>query len=321
MAGQPAPREDRILAGAGMMALAVACFIGIDSSAKWLSLGGIPVLQVVFTRYFGHFLVALAVFLPRKGGGVFRSRRPGLQFLRSSALLGSTALNFAALKFLPITVTTSIMFAQPVVITLLSVPILGERVGIKRFLAVLTGFLGVLIVTRPWGAAWAPAMFFSLGALVCASTYFVLTRMLAGQESNATSQIWSAGFASLVLFPLVVAGWTWPQDTGGWLAFGLIGCFGAMGHILAVQAHRFADASMIAPLIYLQIVLAPISGVLLFDTWSTIWTLAGGAVIAASGIYIAARERALRRQMRLRPAQRPASPGRSDQFPGRSSSR
>jgi drug/metabolite transporter (DMT)-like permease len=328
MSTSVAPREDRILAGVGLMALAVAFFTAIDSSAKWLALGGMPVLQVVFARYAGHLLVALAVFAPRERGDVFRSRRPGLQFLRSLALLGSTALNFSALKYLPITVTTTIMFASPVVITLLSIPILGEKVGLRRFLAVLTGFLGVLIVTQPWSAEWHPAMLFTLGALTCASGYFVLTRLLAGQESNATSQVWSAGLAALVLLPLVLPGWVWPATPSAWAAFLLIGVFGASGHICAVQAHRYADASMIAPLIYIQLVLAPIPGVLLFHTWPTVWTLAGGAVIALSGIYIAARERAVRAERRRTAADAgaagtdgPASPGRPDQFPGRSSSR
>jgi len=289
------PREDRLLAGAGIMAAAVLCFTAIDTSAKWMSLAGLPVLQIVFARYFGHFLVATAVFLPREGREAFVSRRPWLQAARSAALVGATFLNFSALRHLPITVTTAIMFAQPVVITLLSIPVLGERVGLRRFLAVLVGFSGVLVITRPWGASWQPAMLFSLGALLSASTYFVLTRKLAGLESNATSQLWSSGLASLVLFPLAIGGWSWPTAPADWFAFLAIGLFGATGHSLAVIAHRFADASMLAPLIYTQIVLAPLAGIVFFATWPTIWTLAGSAIIAASGLYIAQREGGRRR--------------------------
>ena len=97
---------------------------------------------------------------------------------------------------MPITVTTTIMFAGPIVITLLAVPLLSEKVGIRRVLAVCTGFLGVLVVIQPWGTAFQPAMFFSLATLVLSSLYFVMTRMLAGIESNATQQIWAAALAT-----------------------------------------------------------------------------------------------------------------------------
>jgi drug/metabolite transporter (DMT)-like permease len=291
------PREDRAAAGVLLMALAVVGFTCIDSAAKWLILAGLPALQVVFARYAGHFIVAVALYGTQEGRAAFVSNAPVRQLLRSAFLLGSTVCNFTALKFLPITVTTTIMFAGPIVVTLLAIPILGEKVGIRRIVAVCVGFVGVLVVMQPWGVAFHPAMLLSLVALTMAALYFIMTRLLAGIEGNATQQIWSSGAATLALLPFVVVGWIWPTGSD-WIAFCLIGIFGAAGHIAAVTAHRWADASLLAPVIYIQIFLAAIAGILLFDTWPTIWTLGGGAIIIASGLYIWQRERQVRGSVR-----------------------
>ena len=290
------PREDRTAAGVLTMALAVVFFTCIDTSAKWLIGGGLPVLQVVFARYCGHLIVALAIYLPQEGLSVFRSNRPGLQFLRSCFLLGSTGLNFWALSFLPITVTTTIMFAGPIVVTLLAIPILGERVGLRRILAVCTGFLGVLVVMQPWGAEFHPAMFLNLGALCMASMYFIMTRLLAGIEGNSTQQVWASAVAATALLPFALTLWVWPEGGGQWLIFCLVGVFGALGHICTVIAHRRADASILAPVIYIQVFLAALAGIAVFDTWPTVWTLGGGAIIIGAGLYIWQRERALQRR-------------------------
>ena len=268
------------------MFLAIVFFTCIDTSAKWLSIAGLPVVQIVFARYAGHLIYTLALYLPREGVSVFKSNSPGKQFLRSSFLLLSTVLNFQALKYLPITVTTTIMFAGPIVITLLAVPLLGEKVGIRRVLAVCTGFLGVLVVIQPWGTAFHPAMFFSLATLVVSSLYFIMTRMLAGIESNATQQVWSSALATIALSPLAWQVWVWPETSGQWIVLCVIGCFGALGHISATTAHRWADASILAPLIYSQVFWATVVGILIFDTYPTVWTLGGGAIIIASGVYI-----------------------------------
>lgn len=292
-----APQEHRTGRGLLLMLTAVAFFTMIDTSAKWLLLAGLPPLQVVFARYAGHFVFALAAFLPGEGRDALISRRPGIQALRSSLLLFSTLFNFSALNYLPITITTTIAFAGPIAVTLLSIPILGERVGIRRMLAILMGFFGVLVVIRPWGAEFHPAMLLSLGTLTCASLYFVLTRKLAGTETNATSQVWSSGIATIALAPFVVGIWTWPQSVEGWAVMGAIGLFGGLGHSAATVAHRFADASILAPMIYLQIIFATVAGIVVFSTYPTVWTLLGAAIIVASGIYTWQRERKLSHRM------------------------
>ena len=290
LAAAPA-REDRRPLGLALMGAAVLCFTGIDTSAKWLILSGLPALQVVFARYAGHLALSLLVVLPTEGVGAFRSRRPALQAMRSGFLLLSTALNFAALAHLPITLTTTIMFAGPIAVSLLSIPILGERVGPRRLAAVVVGFAGVVIAARPWGAGFHPAILLSLGGLVSASLYFVLTRLLAGVETNATSQLWSSGLATAAIAPFALGGWVWPETAAGYAVLLGIGAFGAVGHSLATVAHRFADASILAPVFYAQLPFATVAGVVVFATAPTAWTLAGAAVIAGSGLYIWRRER------------------------------
>lgn len=286
-----APREDRRAFGVGLMAMAVTLFVCTDTSAKWLVQIGQPVLQVVFARYAVHFIIALIAFVPAQGVGVLRSRSPKRQILRSVALFGSTVMNFIALQYLPITVTTTIMFSVPIVVTLLAIPLLGEQVGIRRLVAVCVGFLGVVVVMQPWGAEFHPAMFLSLLAVISVAVYFIMTRMLAGIESNATSQLWSSGLSSMCLAGFVLPGWVWPETMTGYVVLILIGSFAAVGHIMAVTAHRLADASLLAPVVYVQILMAAIAGILVFDTYPTIWTLLGGLIIMGSGIYIWQRER------------------------------
>ena len=286
-----APREDRVAMGLAAMAGAVVFFTLIDTSAKWLVLAGLPALQVVFVRYAVHFIMSIAIFTPREGLGALRSNAPKQQALRSLFLFCSTALNFTSLKYLPMTLTTTIMFAGPIVVTLLAIPILGERVGIHRIVAVCVGFLGVIVVMQPWGVAFHPAMFLNIGALCLTAMYFVMTRLLAGIESNATSQIWASGLASICLVPFALSNWVWPTTNADWTFFLLIGIFGGFGHILATAAHRMADASILAPVIYIQIFLAALASIAFFGTWPTVWTLVGGAIIIGAGIYIWHRER------------------------------
>lgn len=292
--GTSKPREERTTAGLLLMALAVGFFTCIDTSAKWLILFGLPTLQVVFARYAGHFILASLFYLPREGRSALVSNAPAKQILRSAFLLGSTVMNFMALKYLPITVTTTIFFAGPIVTSILAIPILGEKVGMRRIIAICVGFSGVLVVMQPWGAAFHPAMFFSIAGLFCASLYFIMTRLLAGVEANATQQIWSSGVAMTALAPFALQNWIWPDTLQAWLVFCFIGFFGFTGHAIATIAHRWADASLLAPVVYIQVFMAALAGILVFDTWPTVWTLGGGAIIIASGLYIWQRERTLK---------------------------
>ena len=234
-----APIEDRRLRGIALMMLALLGFTGIDTCAKWLVQDGLPTTQVVFVRYLGHLLLVIAFALPF-GERFVRTGNFGAVAVRGAFLLFSTVLNFAALGFLPLTMTAAIAFSGPLWVCLLSIPFLGEQVGPRRWAAIVVGFLGVLVVTRPWSGPVHWAVVFSIGAALCGAFYSILTRRLAGRDSTTTQQFYAALIATLGTAPLALADWNWPKGAAGWAAFLAIGAFGWAAHQLLIIAHRFA---------------------------------------------------------------------------------
>ena len=279
--------------GIGLQLAAFFCFASMDTTAKWLVGAAIPAVQVAFLRYAVHFGWTLALFLPSRGLGLFRSGTPLLQALRALLLLLSTVLNFTALKYLPLTTTIAIFFAAPLVVCLLSIPVLGEKVGARRFAAVLVGLVGVLVIVEPWGATFDRHVILSLGALLCASGYFVLTRRIAGIDSNAVTQAWAAGIATVILAPLVLRTWSWPGSGLDWGLLIMLGSLGMLGHSMVTRAHDHAEASVLAPMVYSQILYVTFFGWLFFDSVPDASTVVGASIIVASGLYVWLRERRL----------------------------
>jgi drug/metabolite transporter (DMT)-like permease len=288
-----AQREDRIGLALALLMVTFGLFSAMDTIAKWLVLQGYPALQVTFTRYTAHAVFVVLVFLPRAGRAALVARRPGLQVARSLALLGSTALNFAALGFLPLTVTIAIFFASPLAVCLLSIPMLGERVGIRRLTGVAIGFAGVLVITRPWSASFHPAMLLSLGAMLCTSLYFVLTRRLAGTDHTAVTQVYGSVLPALAMCAVAPFVWTAPASALDWTLLIAIGVMGAIGHALLTVAYRYAEASRVAPAVYVQILYITALSWLVFGALPDGGTVAGTAIIVASGLFIWWRERVL----------------------------
>lgn len=272
------------------------CFAVMDTSAKWLVLAAIPSLQVAFVRYFVHFIWVILIYFPRNGFSIVRSEVPHLQVLRAVLLLTATTLNFTALKYLPLTTTMAFFFAAPMVVCLLSIPILKEKVGLKRFAAIAVGFIGVLIIVAPWGDEFDHHIFLAIGAMFGASGYFVMTRLVAGKDSNSTSQFFTAGVASVFLAPVALLVWETPATTLDWGVIVLMGSLGMLGHSLLTLAHRFAEASVLAPTVYSQIIYITFFSWILFDSVPTISTAIGVTIIVVSGVYIWSRERALEKE-------------------------
>lgn len=287
--------ESDHLSGLLTFTCAVALFAVVDTSAKWLILAGLPALLVAFMRYFGALVLILAVALPQEGLAAFRSVNPKLQFMRSICLMLSTVLNFIALSYLPLSTVVSIMFAGPVMTTLLAVPLLGEKITPKRLAAVLLGFSGVLVVMQPWGDGFQPAMLISIGAMLATSVYFILTRKLAN-EAQTTQQIWTTLVASLVLLPFALTHPALPQNTLEWAVILLIGPVALAAHTLVVQAHRLAPASVLAPVIYLQLIFVSITGYVIFGSVPGFSVIVGGAIIIAAGLWLRQIDRAAARR-------------------------
>ena len=268
------------------MCSAVFFFTLIDSSAKWLALIGFVPLQVTFVRYLGHFLTSLAFFLPKEGATIFVSERPQLQFLRAIILMVGTFFNFLALNYLPLNVTIAIFFASPLVVTILSIPILHEKVQVRQILAVLFGFGGVLIIIQPDEIGFRYEMIYSLIALLCASMYFILTRMVAGKDRNSTSQIYSSLVPTLFLLPFIFDNWIWPDNWRDFLIMGLMGLAATLGHSFTTIAHRLAKASSLAPVIYVQLVFMTVLSWFIFGDLPTSTIALGTLIIIFSGLYV-----------------------------------
>lgn len=283
------------LAGIGLMCLAVMTFAVTDTTAKWLG-AHISVFMVVWARYVVHFLCSLAVFNPWTVPGLLKTGRPLLQILRSAMLFLTTALNFTAVQFLQLDQTVSIMFSVPFFISLFAGPLLGERVGARRWVAIMVGFSGILLVVRPGLGGIHPAAFLSLGAAATYALYAVTTRMLARTDSSETTLFYSSlvgSIAATLPLPFV---WETPQDPVVIGAMLEIGVVAGVGHFLMILAHARAPAATLAPFIYTQIFAMILFGWLIFGQAPTLWTLAGACVVIASGGYLLLMERRNRPQ-------------------------
>ena len=290
-AGESRAEARRRLVGIGLLMLALVCLTGIDTTAKWLG-HSLPLFEITFFRYFVAFLAAATIFNPISKPDAWRTRRPWLQVLRAFFLLGSTAFNFQALRHLQLAETMSINFGVPFLVAVLAMPVLGEKVGRDRWGAIAVGFLGVLLVTRPTPSHFDPAMGWAFAAAGCYAGYVISTRMLSNVDSSASLLLLSAALPVVLLTPFMPAIWVWPA---GWLEWSLLilaGLCGALGHFLLILAFARAPASTLSPFIYAQIVWMVLSGWLVFGDVPGAWTLAGGAVVIASGLWMVRRERA-----------------------------
>jgi drug/metabolite transporter (DMT)-like permease len=256
-------------------------------------------MQLAFMRYAGHFVISF-VYLMKSGGGLenFQTERPLLIVLRSALLAGSTILNFVALNYLPLTLTSTILFLAPIIVCALSWPILGERVGPYRWAAIMVGFGGIVVAIRPFDADFHWAAILSLGSVTCFAFYNVLTRMLAGVVASDTMQFYSGLVGTVVFLPFAAVVWVNPETTMGWIVMFMIGGFGWFGHELLTRAYGFADASRLIPFGYSFMIYLTIWSYLLFDHTPEFWTVVGALIVAASGLTIWAREITLKRRAR-----------------------
>ena len=300
---QPRANSDQPMLGIAMMLAAYAFFSCIDASAKWLVLAGFPALQLVFMRYFGHFFISLALI--GKGGislQRFTSPKLGMVILRSLLLMYSTIANFIAVRYLPLTLTSTILFSAPIITCALSWPLLGERVGVWRWAAILFGFCGIVVAIRPFDESFHWAMFLSLSGATGFALYSVLTRKLSGIVATGTMQFYSGMVGAVAMLPFAIADWRSPDTLSGWaLLFGL-GIFGWTGHEFLTRAHGFAPAMVLMPFGYIFIIYLTIWSYFLFDHLPDQWTITGAVIIVAAGLVIWLRERRLSIQRRAIPA-------------------
>lgn len=284
--------EDRAVFGIALMLFAYLTFSFIDTGVKWLALAGLPALQLAFMRYAAHFVISFALI--GKDGFTqdrFSSEKFGLVVLRGSLIMLSTVLNFFALRYLPLTLTSTILFSAPLIVCALSWPLLGEPVGRWRWFAILVGFSGIVIAIRPFDESFHWAVLLSLAAATSFAMYSILTRSLAGIVSTNTLQFYAGAVGALVLAPF--AYWTWvsPDNWIDWIILISLGFWGWGGHQVLTNAHRYAPASTLSPFSYSFILYLTVWSYFLFDHLPDRWTIMGATIIVAAGLFIWLRER------------------------------
>jgi drug/metabolite transporter (DMT)-like permease len=279
------------LIGIGLVSLTYLLFSLLDGSAKWL-VGTLPVIVVVWLRFVTHVLFAGIVLFPVRGLALIRTRHLRWHVLRALMFVAMTGINFWALQYLQLTVTSSIYFSVPLMIALASAPLLGEKLDAGRWLAILAGFAGVLVIVRPGGAEFHPAMLASVLNAMLYAAFMLMTRRLAAYESPETIQYLPAVGAAIGLAPFALAAWQSPEGWLEWTVACLLGVLGGCGHYLLALAHRYAPASVIAPFLYQQVIYMALFGYLVFGDVPSPAVWIGAAIVIASGLYLFARERA-----------------------------
>lgn len=275
-----------------LMCSAILLFSLLDTTAKYLSTKtSIAILQIIWIRFAGHVVLNLIWLGPSNVPTLAASKKPAMQMLRGLFMLGATFFNFLAVSHLRLDQTVTIFFLTPLVVAVLAGPLLNEWVGWRRLLAILVGFSGVLLVTRPGfgGVHWAIS--YSFGAMACYALYNLATRYLAAHDSSRTTQFYTPLTGFLIVAPGALMNWSWPPEPLVWLLLLSLGLVGGFGHWLLILAHRIAPAPTLAPFTYTGMIYMPLLGYLVFADVPDRWTIAGGAIVISSGLYLLYRER------------------------------
>jgi drug/metabolite transporter (DMT)-like permease len=284
---------DNAFLGIGFIIASTVFFAGSDVAAKLLT-HTIPPVEIAWMRYVVFCLMVLPAVAWTGGRRGLATTRLPMQILRALGMVSSAVVFMVALGHLPVAEATAINFVSPIFITALSIPLLGEKVGLRRWIAAAVGLAGVLIVVQPGGASFQLAALLPAVSAAIWACSAILTRLMSSEKPEVTLA-WSAIVGFVALTVAVPYAWVTPNAMELW--YGLImGVGSTIGHWLLVLGYRRAGASLLAPFSYTQLVWASGLGFLVFSAIPGLWTLVGGAVIAASGLYTAHRER-VRAQM------------------------
>ncbi len=276
--------------GVGLMLCAYFLFATADTTTKWLGLAGWPALQMAFMRYAVQTGLSSAEGLGRGITAQDLRGNVGLLLLRGFALSSSTVGVFYALQTLSLSLFSAIMFSTPIFVSLLSQPLLGERVGPWRWAAIVLGFVGVLVMVRPFDADFQWAAVYALYSALGMATYLIITRRLAHRTRPHVMQ-WITGVVGTVgLAPL--AWWHWQPLTASVLGLMFwVGFASWLGHELVTRAHQRVEASALTPYSYVFILYMSLAGWWVYDELPDQYTALGAFIIIFSGLFIWYRER------------------------------
>jgi len=281
-------RAENIPLGIALVMTGLALFPVGEALVKLLA-RDYGIAQIVWARYAFHALFTVAVFSRADVLGQARTGRPWLHLGRSALMLVATGCFFTALRYLPLADAVAIMFVGPLLVTAFAIPLLGERVGLRRWAAIVVGFAGALIIVRPGAPGMHWATLLPLGSAACYALYQILTRIAARTDSTATSLFWTSAFGVVAMSAVAPFFWTAPGAAGWAMMVGLGAAYG-FGHYLVIRALEVAPASQLSPFHYTPIIWATLLGLLIFDQFPDAMTLTGLAVVIASGIYVWKRE-------------------------------
>jgi drug/metabolite transporter (DMT)-like permease len=277
--------------GVTLMLVAMAALPLVDVCAKFLGQMGIPALQIVWARMF----LGAAMFLPAAyrvaGWRCLLPDRPGFHLARAAFLVGATGFFASALATMPIADSLAIYFVQPLLITALSPLLLGERVGPRRWVAVAVGFCGTLVVIRPGLQEFNPGMALAFASGACMALYMLVTRRLARDEDPVLATFHSNAMGAAMTSLALPFLWQ-PPGAEGWALLLLMAAVAALAHLLITRAHAMAEASVLAPLVYTEIIMATLAGWWFFGDLPDRWTALGMAILVTCASYVAWRERA-----------------------------
>jgi drug/metabolite transporter (DMT)-like permease len=269
------------------MLLTTLLFVAMDGIAKALT-QSYPVPQVTWARYAFHAL-ALAVLFRRRLPALMRSKRLGLQIVRSSLLLSATTMSFFALRVMPLADVVAIWALTPILVTALSVPLLGEHVGPRRWAGVAAGFVGALIIIRPGLDLMQSAAALPATVAVILALYHLATRALSGTDTPLTTIVYTVSVGLVVSTGAVPFFWVTP-DASAWAFMIALGLLGATAHFSLIKSFEVATAATVIPYTYTNLIWATLAGFVFFGDLPDVWTVIGAGVIVVSGLYIFHRE-------------------------------
>ncbi len=297
--------DENPLLGIGWMLLTMMLFVSMDAFAKVLT-QEFSAFQVVWARFFFH-MVWISLFVRSAIVSLLKSGNYPLQLLRSTLLVTTTLLFFSGLRTTALPTATVIMFLSPIFVTLLAIPLLGEKVGVRRFAGVVIGFMGAIVIIHPrsqgmvlpsmdgdasdatrWWPETGHLLIFA--AALSNALYQLMTRKVRLVDDATTTLLYSGVVGAIVMSLWAPFVWIPPSRTD-WLLLMCVGLLGCVSHFCLIRAFRHAPASLVVPFSYSSLLWATILGYFIFNALPDRWTLIGAALIISSGLYIFYRER------------------------------
>ena len=279
------------LFGIGLMIIMTACFSSLDASAKF-AYNQLPFWMVLWGRFFFHFIFIAIFILRGTPRNIIFAKNIKLQVLRSVLIFCAGVTFWSGLMYLPLSDCTAITFISPLLVTILSAILLGEKFGFHRWGCVIIGLIGVIFVIRPgMGIAHWAVILPLLSAFFYASI-LIITRILGQSETVLTTLFYTCSGGLILSSIMVLFFWKAPSPLQ-WLFLMWLGLLGAVGHFFMIKAFEKAPASLLAPFNYTSLIWATILGLVLFGDFPDAWTIFGAIIIIASGLYLIKRESSL----------------------------